>query len=171
MKRGRLCDTTQNNYYTIWKIFGNFYQCLDAKLVLWEDRILLFVGHLIDTGHKSQTVKSYVSVIKSTLWDDSITVNEDRVLPASLTRACKLKNDIVQRRLPIQKVLLNVIVSAAYRFFNNKGQPYLAVLYTALLSTTYYGLLRIGEVTTRSHPIKVCNVHVGQNKKKILLIL
>ena len=97
LKRGHLRDITQNNYYAIWKIFGNFYQCLDDKPVLWEDRLLLFVGHLIDTGHKSQTIKSYVSAIKSTLWEDNIVVNEDRVLIASLTRACKLKNDVVHR--------------------------------------------------------------------------
>ena len=32
-------------------------------------------------------------------------------------------------------------------------------------------MLRIGEVTTGDHPVKVWNVHVGQNKHKLLLVL
>ena len=35
----------------------------------------------------------------------------------------------------------------------------------------YYGLMRIGELTWSPHVIKACNIHVAENKDKILIIL
>ena len=50
-------------------------------------------------------------------------------------------------------------------------QPYLRVLYKALLATTYFGLFRVGEVTSSKHVIKAVDVHVGVNKNKLLFML
>ena len=50
-------------------------------------------------------------------------------------------------------------------------QPYLLSLYTALFSTAYFGLFRVGELTKSDHAVKAEDVHVGLNKKKILFIL
>ena len=36
---------------------------------------------------------------------------------------------------------------------------------------SYYGMLRIGEVSTGDHPIKATDVHIGQNKQKLMIIL
>ena len=35
----------------------------------------------------------------------------------------------------------------------------------------YFGLFRIGELTSGEHPVKVCDVHLAYNKKTILFIL
>ena len=171
LKRQSIRSSTQKNYYSIWKVFGKFYLRLDQKPTNWEDRITLFVGYLIDTNHQSQTVKCYISAIKSVLRDDNIQVDEDKILLSSLTRACRLKNDTLYSRLPIQKGMLRILLKSIFNLFFNQGQTYLAHLYTALFSTTYYSLFRVGEVTSGSHPIKVVDVHVGQNKQKILFIL
>ena len=44
-------------------------------------------------------------------------------------------------------------------------------MYTALLLLGYYGLFRIGELTTGDHPMKYGDVMLGINKRKIQIIL
>ena len=50
-------------------------------------------------------------------------------------------------------------------------QPYLLVLYHALLLTTYFGMFCIREMTFSQHVVKARDVHVATNKPKILFIL
>ena len=45
------------------------------------------------------------------------------------------------------------------------GQEYLARLYKAITITGYYGLLRIGEMMTGTHPILACDVHEAVNRR------
>ena len=44
-------------------------------------------------------------------------------------------------------------------------------MYKALLSTAYFGLFRVGELTLSNHIIKLVDVRVGKNKNKLLFIL
>ena len=55
------------------------------------------------------------------------------------------------------------------RFYSK--QPYLQALFKALFVVSFYVLLRIGEVTDSPHTIKAKDVHIGINKKKIILVL
>ena len=144
---------------------------MDLKPKHWEDRITLFVGYLIDQNKKSQTVKSYISAIKAVLCEINVKLDPDTFLLSALTRACKFKNDVAKTRLPLRKTMVNVLAHRAWTHFLTNGQRYLAVMYSALISTVYYGLFRIRELTTGSHPIKVTDVHIGRNKKKFLMIL
>ena len=98
-------------------------------------------------------------------------INEDRFLLSALTRACKFKNDTVNMTLPIRKGMLRILLNTTFNSFMLNQQPYLAHLYTALFSTAYFGLFRVGEVTKGSHPIMVQDVHLACNKKKVLFIL
>ena len=51
-------------------------------------------------------------------------------------------------------------------------QPLLCALYKELFSITYYGLMRVGEVTKGDHPVLVKDVHVGYStRNKINRIL
>ena len=93
------------------------------------------------------------------------------ILLNSLTWACRIHNDVLYTRLPIQKGLLWLLLKSMFKSFFDKGQSYLAHLYTALFSTAYYGLFRVGEVTSGSHPIRVTDINIGKNKQKILFIL
>ena len=98
-------------------------------------------------------------------------LNLDEFLIVSLTRACRLKNDRVSTRLPIQKGLLSMILKQVKSDFHKAGQVYLATLYQALFSTAYFGLFRVGELTTGTHPVLARSVHIGSNKRKMLLLL
>ena len=164
-----MCSTTKENYYRIWKIFSDFYLKLDEKPIEWEDRITLFVGHLIQRNIKSTTINSYISALKNVLQSDNVKLNKDRSLLMSLTKACKLKNDTLVTRLPIHRELLVSLNKAICHLFDQ--QPYLSSLYRAMFNCSYFGLLRIGEVAESMHAIKAKDVFVGTNKPKLMLIL
>ena len=93
---------------------------LYVKPKLWEDKTTLFIGFLINNGMQSSTVKTYVSAIKKTLiidgykWDDSL------VLVRSLAKACRIINDQVWVRLPIQCGLLEVMLFEVQKYFGHK---------------------------------------------------
>ena len=50
------------------------------------------MGHLIDQGKQSATIKSYVSTIEKMLLMDGYDWNENLVLVRSLAKACKIIN-------------------------------------------------------------------------------
>ena len=162
-------DSTKKNYYGIWKSFNDLFLKLDDKPLNRENRIVLFIGYLADSGKKSTTIKCYVSTIKTVLQTDNIKLNLDELLLSSLTRACKLKNDAIARLLPIHKSMLNTLLRHTESLFGE--QPYLQSLYMALFSTAYFGLFHVGELTSSQHVVKAKNVHVGRNKNKMLFVL
>ena len=165
-------ESTRNNYHCVWRIFNEFYIRLDNKPRSWEDRLVLFVAYLIKDKKKSSTIRSYISAIKAVLQADGIDIKEDKYLISSLTRACKYVNDQVRICLPIHKNLLHIILrSIEYIFSEIDNQPYLSILYQAIISTAYYGLFRIGELATGTHPVLAKDVHIGHNKNKILFVL
>ena len=132
----------------------------------------MFGAYLVDNGIQSSTLKSYFSAIKHTLKLDGYQWDDNKVLLSSLVRSCRLENDTVKTRLPIQKGLLEMILFEIDRFYiNKKNQPYLAVLFKAIFCLGYYGMLRVGELSYSDHSIKACNIHVGNNKDKILIVL
>ena len=164
-------NSTAKNYLSIWRQFNKFVLSLDVRPNLWEDRTTLFLGYLINNGMQSSTIKSYVSAIKKTLLMDGYEWNDKLVLVRSLAKACRIINDHVRIRLPIHSSLLEVILFEVQRSFSERHQHYLEILYKTLFAISYYGLMRIGEVSTSPHVLKACNVHIATNKEKILLVL
>ena len=167
-------DMTRKNYYAIWKVFNNFIVKLDVKPTLWEDRLTLFVGYLVHEKRQSKTIKCYISAIKAILKENSISLSEDRYLLSSMTRACKITNDKAIIRLPIHKALLQVLVrGVTCKYMNDSRvqQPYLEVLYKAMFTTAYFGMFRVGEISHGSHVIKAKDMHIANNKPKILFVL
>ena len=131
----------------------------------------LFCAYLIQKGIQFSTIKSYISAIKSVLRDDGYAWNAQKGLLSSLIQVCKLQNDKVKCRLPIQRGLLDMFLFEVHRLF--PSQIYLIILYRALFALAYYGMMRIGELTQGpgKHAVKACNVHMGDNKNKIKLVL
>ena len=84
-------------------------------------------------------------------------------------RACKIVNDKVKTQLPIRKSLLKILIHELTKLYST--QPYLLLMFKALLVTMYFGLFRIGEVTSSEHVLKAKDVHIGRNKKKLQFIL
>ena len=166
-------DSMRCKYHTIWKLFSKFYFKLDIKPDNWEDRILLYVGHLINNNKKASTINSYIAAIKTVLREDKIKIAEDRFLLNSLVRACKIRHETVTIRLPIQKPLLHVLLKQIKDVYIKGRNPqlYLGKMYMAIFISAYYGLLRIGELAKGDHPILARDVHMGLNKNKLMFIL
>ena len=87
----------------------------------------------------------------------------------SLIKSCKLVNDVLTPRLPIQFKLLELLLFELRCVMS--CQPYLETLYTAVFAIAYYSLMRIGEVSNSPHNVKAANVHMAVNKDKIMIIL
>ena len=162
-------DSTMENYIGIWQKFNKFLINLDYRPSEWEERVSLFGAHLVDNGVQSSTLKSYVSAIKHILCNDGYHWDQNKVLLATLVRACKLVNDKVITRLPVQFGLLELVLFELERIFDM--QPYLESLYKAMYAIAYYGLMRVGELTLSPHTVKAKDIHIAQNKNKILIIL
>ena len=158
-------DSTRATYHRIWKFFVK----LDDKPCSWEDRLVFFTGYMVENKLKSSTVKSYIAAIRSVLLEIGEELSKENYLLKSLTRACKLKNDVIIHRLPISTTVLRMILDQIEKMFAE--QPYLRLLYSAMISAAYYGLLRIGEVAQGPHAVLAKNVHIGENKPKLLFIL
>ena len=157
-------QSTKNNYYNIWKSFNKFFLRLDVKPNTWEKHLTLYVGHLVHSKRKSTTIKCYISAIKAVLGYAGIKLKLDDALLSALTQACKIKNDTIHTRLPITRCVLHLILNNLANTFTSP-QPYLVSLFKALFCMAYYGLFRIGELTSSPHIVKAKDVHVGTNKK------
>ena len=156
----------------IWRQLNKFIIKLDYKEHLsWEERTALFGAYLVDKG--VQSLKSYFSTIKFILRQDGYPWDESKALLSSLVRGCKLENDALKVRLPIQKGLLEILLFEIERMFggSNNPQPYLESLYKAIFCLAYYGMLRVGELTQSNHTVLAKNIHVAHNKDKIMVVL
>ena len=162
-------DSTRRNYHTIWNQFNAFLIKLDRKPKRWEDRVTLFITYLTNKGRKSSTLHSYVSAIKCVLGGDGYTLNTDFIFLNSITRVCRVINDRVKARFPIHIILLEMLLFEVNRTYEK--QPYLSCLFKAILAIGYYGMFHVGELGRSNHSIRACNIHMGQNKNKILVIL
>ena len=170
MERHR--SSTRKIYYSVWRTFNEFYIKLDQKPKTWEDRLILFIGFLVETKKKASTIRSYISAIKAVLEEDNYDLNPNKYLISSLTKTCSYKNCQVRTRLSISKKLLELILEQTTQHLEiDSNQVYLSILYKALFSAAYYGLLRVAELTTGSHPIMAKDVQLADNKRKILFIL
>ena len=170
LKNERHRSTTKQQYYTVWKLFTDFLIRLDEKPKRWEDRIILFVGYLVQNSKKSSTIKSYISAIKAVLWEDDIEICENRCLINAITRACRLNYDFSMTYEPVRKAMIKQIINKLSSLWNSE-QPYLVTLYKAIFTAMYFGLFRIGELTQSEHVVRAKNVQIGINKKKLKFTL
>ena len=90
---------------------------------------------------------------------------------SALIQACKLRNDQLFIRFPIQRSLVHMILDKIDDCYLGRGQRYLARIYKTIILTGYYGLLRTGELTSGTHPVLACDTHIVKNKMKIQLLL
>ena len=162
-------SSTAATYYRVWKSFNQFVVKLDKVPNNWEQRLSLYLSYLVDSGTQSSSLKSYISAIKKTLLLVNHNLNFDMVLFNSLSKACKIRNDVVKIRRPIRTGLLDQLLFEMEHHFRH--QYYLETLYKSIFILTYYGMLRIGEVTQLKHVLKAKNINNGTNKNKIMLIL
>lgn len=163
--------STRLKYHEIWTMFNKFLIRFDRMPMTWEDRIYVFIAHLVDNKKSVNTVKNYLSAIRQILKSDGVELHEDKELLSSLLTTCKLKNKSLQIRMPIKFKLLKSLIDHTHSMLNNSGQHYLGTLLKAMFSTAYFGLLRVGEMVKSNHQIKRKNVHFAKNKRKVSIIL
>ena len=163
--------STSDNYFGVWRQLNRFIINLDYKgcNLSWEERTALFSAYLVDGGVQSSTLKSYFSAIKHVLRQDGYEWNDKKLLLSSLVKSCKLVNDRVKIRLPIQKGLFEMLPFELQRHFDM--QPYLERMYKAMFCLAYYGMMRVGELAQGPHTVKAGDIHVGDNKDKIMVVL
>lgn len=165
-------SSTRKAYYNRWKALNKFLLKFDTIPETWEDRVILYITHLVDNKRKSSTVKSYLSAIRFILNEDNVKLNEDKVELAALLRACKLQNDTLYIRLPIQYRLFRSILRKITSWLDEeKGQTYLAKLLRAAFSMAYFGLMRVSELTKGQHQLRASNVRFSKEKNKYVLFL
>ena len=67
--------------------------------------------------------------------------------------------------------MLSVVIKHIMSSYFNNGQPYVGLLFSTIFLTMFFGLLRITEIADGPHVVKARDVHIGENKRKMLLIL
>ena len=155
LKNKQTRDSTANNYPCVWRQLNKFIINLDYRHnISWEEKTALFGAYLVDRGVQSSTLKSYFSAIKHFLKQDGYCWVDRKALLSSLVKGCKLENDRVKVRLPIQKGLFEMLLFEIGRFYDNHPQPYLELMYRALFCLAYYGMMRVGELTLGDHTLR-----------------
>ena len=162
-------SSTKAMYHAVWTQFNEFVIRLDEIPHSWEERTSMFCAYLIKEKQvQSSTLKSYVSAIKAKLTADNYDWNGNLVLLSTLTANCKKENDCVRTRLPISVKLLDLLLAEIGRILTS---VYLILLYRTAFLISYYGLLRIGEITKSRHVLRAKDIHAADNKDKLLLVL
>ena len=133
----------------------------------------MFTAQLIQEGRAGQTVRSYVSAVRSILKEDGIKLTHDYQPLISLLQSTKYTTKPSgQIRLPIQWGLVKLIADDMDNHYSGVDS-YSNIMLKAILMAGYFGLLRIGEMTDSesNHTIKFCDVHFERQRSKILMVL
>ena len=67
--------------------------------------------------------------------------------------------------------MLQVLLKYTQNHFDRINQGYLKILYQTLFITAYFSLFRVSELTAGEHPILARDIHIADNKRKMLFIL
>lgn len=169
----RHSTATRLKYHDIWINFNKFLIKFDRMPATWEDRVYVYIAHLVDNRKQSSTIKTYLSAIRQILLSDGIELKEDKQLLSSMMKTSKMRNDKLFIRLPIKFNLLQLILKKVDSIYGDSGagQAYLATLLKAMFSTAYFGMFRLGELAKGPHQIKARNFHLANNKNKAIFML
>ena len=146
-----MAKSTKNCYTRAWELFGMCMVALNLTfrglidLPLHYSKILLYIGFLHMNGYSSSTITTYVSAL-GYIHKIKGLVNPTTMLVVqkALSAANKL-NPSVDSRLPITLTILEQLNLA---LCHTVSCPYNRVLLQAMNTTAFYGLMRIGEITT-----------------------
>ena len=130
-KANRFRKSTCRNYHKAWRLFNECFIKLDQKPTQWEHRLVLYVTYFMNKWRKPSTIKSYISGIKAVLEMENIYISSNNYQLAALMKACKIRDNVLTVRLPIQKSLLELVMSRLDNYFSVLSQPTLKTLYLA----------------------------------------
>lgn len=169
LSEGVIKNSTKRAYRTAYLSFTQFNLSLNNMPSRLDDQLAVFVAYRVELGDQSSTIKTYLSGIKYMLNQDGIEINTRTARLRALIKACKYKNDRVIQRMAISESLLVKLIKELDSMFSS--QPYLNKLYRCMLVLGFYGMLRVGEMSSGEHPILARDVHYNPRLKKIQVIL
>ena len=138
---------------------------LAVTLPIQPSILSLFISYLAGQGYAPATISSHMSAIsyvhKLNSWPDPAA----SFLNQKLLGACHRLNKRLDCRRPIDKPMLNQLISALDFTVNNAQTR---VLYKAMFTLAFHALLRIGEMTVQSQAVynpkllQLSQVELGQ---------
>lgn len=163
-------ESTKKSYHRTWVRMNRFISGFDRLPPTWEDRMEIWAAHLANHKKHSNTIASYMSAIRHVLATDGIFVSSSNFKLAMIIKVCRLHNDVLYIRLPIQIKLLNRMLDFVHdHYVINLGQIYLGAWLRAAFAMGYYGLMRISELTKGDHTVLACDINRAKNKRKVTI--
>ena len=153
----------------MWKNFNIFLLKLDRRPRNWEEGAAWYATYLYHRGFQSSTIRSYISGIKATLINDDYEWDQSAVNFNLVIKSCKMINDSVKNRLPVQNRLLETILFELERKYSK--QYYLEIMYKAFFMLLFYGMMRIGELAAGNHTLMAKDIHLAEGKQKMKIVL
>ena len=146
-----IAPSTRLSYTRSWDLFGLAMEQLHipydgiGSLPLSKQQILTFIGYLNVKNYAPTTIITYVSglsyVHKMKGFEDPCA---SFVVQKFMAGALKI-NPSIDTRLPIT---LGILVQLVDALKNTTSSPYLRSLFKAMYLVSFFGLMRVGEVTT-----------------------
>lgn len=123
---------------------------------------MLYAAALVEDGKAPATIKTYISGIRQVLLLDGVKFSDRSFELKAIIRASKLVNNRINVRMPITKPILTAVLKQLDIRYDQ--QPYLLAMYRAMMVAAYYGMLRVGEITSGTHALKA--QHVIRTRRK-----
>ncbi len=171
LKTKALALGTFKKYAHIWRNFIEFANKLKPLPKTWEDKITLYVVHLVEIGRAPSTIRGILSALKFQLHLDGYPLNLNDFLLSVMIKASHrmyLKKGQYTLRLLLSENILVKVLQAVQLLC--KDQILLRAL-RAIFSLAYYGLFRIGELVESEHTVLSHNINVNQRSGSCRIIL
>ena len=154
---------TKASYQRVWTRYTDFCKAysLVSGLPIAEENFLRFISFLYKQGYASKTIDSMVSALsyyhKINAMDCA---SQSELVKRDLAgiRNILPSND---SRLPISKCMLNKLLAEAD---NIVSDTFTLALFKAMASLSFYGLLRVGEMTFSRNTLKIESIHVTEQE-------
>ncbi|XP_060606583.1 uncharacterized protein LOC132758891 isoform X2 [Ruditapes philippinarum] len=170
-----LATSTHQSYERFWNRFNDFVMSLSSKfspLPAVPEVIHDFIAHLHMLSYSPATISSHLSAISHFHQLSGFPDPCKNFTTQKMLLGCRKTNKKADTRLPILNSHIDLLLKAIHQLY--VFNPYLKILYSAIILTTYHGFFRVGELlpATISSACKVVQIgDVCINNKAIRLKL
>ncbi len=161
LKQKGVQGSTWKQYSAAWNHFTAFLAKLDEPVFSWEDRLMLFVVHMVEECKSPATIRSHLTGIRYLMRLEGIELQSNNFLYNVILKVCnklRAESGMIYVRIPLTECLTKKLVAAIQRF---PMSSYDKLLYSAVICTAYYGLFRIGEVIDSQHAMRLENMQIN----------
>ena len=162
-----LASNTHKAYSRGWELFQVFLQCYNISMHnLQEQHMLEFISFLSLSNFAASTIQLYLLGVKHHLKLRGINNYEANFLLCMVVKGVSATGNKSDIRLPISLKLLHEMWGAILFIVDSKFD---VIMYRSLLSFTFHGLFKPGEVTYSPHVIKAENVYFVEDQLQVHL--